>query len=176
MQLTKNQMVAALGALAIVIGSFMDWAKVQTILGSLSVSGFDAGDGKLTAAIGGVALLLFVFAANRSKAIVAAILGAAAFGIGLYDYNNLTKKLGDVNDSDFARASVGIGLYLVIGGGALAFGAGLAWRKEAPRGAKPLSDQSTSLHGFQRDDPQTDASAPQPLGGELPPPFTPPTA
>lgn len=42
--------VAIAGAVAALIGSFMAWASVASIFGSIDISGFKAGDGKLTAA------------------------------------------------------------------------------------------------------------------------------
>ena len=42
--------VALVGGAAALAGSFLPWVSVITVFGNIEVSGFDAGDGKLTAA------------------------------------------------------------------------------------------------------------------------------
>jgi hypothetical protein len=49
---------------------------------------------------------------------IALILAFVAAGIGVYQIVNLESRLGDVR-SEFARASVGMGLYSVVGDGVL---------------------------------------------------------
>lgn len=93
--------------MAAVIAAFMPWATVFFV----SVSGFDGGDGKLTAAAGAIAALLGVLCAvgvaDRMAHIVSALCGAGITFVGGYNFVDL--------DSDVV--SVGGGLYLTIAAG-----------------------------------------------------------
>ena len=48
MPLNPKQLVAVIGAVMVVIGSFLDWVRVTTGFGDIGVGGME-GDGKLTA-------------------------------------------------------------------------------------------------------------------------------
>jgi hypothetical protein len=96
----------------------MSWVSVESVFGSFSVSGFDAGDGKLTLIAALVAAVL-VYAAHHQpgrrqlKLGFAVVASLAIAGTGIYDTLNVSNKAGDVNSSGFASAHVGIGLWLV---------------------------------------------------------------
>jgi hypothetical protein len=47
------------------------------------------------------------------------VVAFVAAGVGVFEIMNLNERLADVT-SEFARASVGVGLYAVTGGGVLA--------------------------------------------------------
>ncbi len=98
----RNAVLAS--AAAIIVGSIMPWATVQTVFGSLSVAGTD-GDGKITAIGGGVVLFLAFTRKYRAAAVIAALVLAG----GVYDVINIS----DVDGDEFAHVSVGWGLWLM---------------------------------------------------------------
>jgi hypothetical protein len=117
--------IAAVGGGLVLIGSFMPWASVATAFGTVSIAGTE-GDGKITLVIGLVMVLLSVLELTGNVLIVGLptrVLGLiAAFGaagVGSYDLVNVSNNLSSVS-SEFARASIGIGLYAVVGGGVTA--------------------------------------------------------
>ncbi len=108
----------------LLVGSFMSWATVRSLFGELSVSGFDGGDGKLTAAAGaGAILFLGVGLAQKNKALL--VLGClCCVGGGLvaiYDIVNVTKELSEADLGGVAQANVGVGLYICALGAVLGF-------------------------------------------------------
>jgi hypothetical protein len=103
----------------------MPWASVATAFGTISIAGTE-GDGKITLAIGLAMVLLSVLELTGNVMVVGLptrILGLiAAFGatgVGGYDLVNVSENLSSVS-SQFARASIGVGLYAVVGGGVVA--------------------------------------------------------
>ena len=101
--------VALVAAGAIVVGSFLPWAKATTIFGEISISGFEAGDGKLTAGLGAIAALALLVGWR----IVARIAGLISAAIGIYDMVDIE----GVADEDVARISSSYGIWMVIVGG-----------------------------------------------------------
>jgi hypothetical protein len=104
---------------AVVLGSVMPWVSVATGFGSVSVAGTD-GDGVITLVAGIAAAIL---SAVRKRLAALIIFGVTALVAG-YDVINVRQTAADVS-TDFARASVGWGLWLTLAG-ALA-GLVLAW-------------------------------------------------
>lgn len=100
------------------IGSFLPWVSVLSIFGTLEVTGFDAGDGKLTAIAGAIAVLFGILGVvNRSRAMIitAAITSLLGLAVAVYDFGDVTNHISSV-DSEAVRASVGYGLYGCVGG------------------------------------------------------------
>jgi hypothetical protein len=94
----------------IFVGSLGPWAQVVSIFGTASVSG-TTGDGKLTLVVAALVLAGFL-----SSVWVLRWVGAGlGLAIGAYDAWNASSKFSDVNESGVAHASVGWGLWLVIG-------------------------------------------------------------
>ena len=112
--------ISLVGGALVSVGSLMPWASIATVFGTVNLNGTE-GDGKITLVLG---LLVVLFAileltgssGTRGIGLVVALLAAAA---GIYDMTNLSSRMGEVT-SEFARPSVGVGLYAVVGGGALA--------------------------------------------------------
>lgn len=110
-----------LGALLVVVGSFMPWATVQSVFGSVSLAGTD-GDGKLSlvsgllltagAVLTGVYPVLWL----RLCQIVAAIVAAGFAG---WELARITVEL-DGQSSEYAMASPGSGLYVLLVGAVMA--------------------------------------------------------
>jgi hypothetical protein len=112
--------IGVVAAVCALIGSFLPWASIVTVLGSVDVAGTH-GDGKITlglALIGGAALFAAMYGRGGS-ATIAGVLGAVGFAVSFYDFSNLNDKLGAV-DSRYATADVGAGLFMcLIGFGVL---------------------------------------------------------
>jgi hypothetical protein len=110
--------VTLVGGGLLLLGSFLPWAQVASLFGTVSVNGTE-GDGKITAAVGvAVALVGLVTVANRKArlSILAPILGLVGAGAGVLDLANVNDKFASVSSS-LVHPSIGIGLYLVILGG-----------------------------------------------------------
>ena len=151
-----KQMLALLGAAVLAAGSFLDWVTIDSAFGSLGVKGME-GDGKLTLAAGGLSLVLFVLK-SRGAAILGSLVAAAGGAVAIYNFSNVQRKLDDIS-SEFARATVGIGIYVCIAGAALALIGGLAW-----------ADEQSPKRGATRA-----GGVPLRSGSPLPPPPPPPS-
>lgn len=119
--------LSLVGALAVVIGSFLPWATVTSGFGSIGVAGTE-GDGVITLVAGAViGILAALELGQSSKTRVATMIASLiCLGIGLFEIANVSDAIGGVS-SEFARASVGIGLFAVAGGAGLAiFGSTLS--------------------------------------------------
>jgi Protein of unknown function (DUF2510) len=118
-----SRIIAAVGAAAVVVGSLGPWATASTPFGSIDVNGTE-GDGKVTLILGAVALG-FILLRNY---LVAMILSAIAGAILVFDFLDVSRTIGDV-DNEFIKTSVGWGLFVGAIGGVLAFvGSLLLWR------------------------------------------------
>jgi hypothetical protein len=119
-QAGKVAVVAGAGAF---VGSFLPWVSVLTVFGTIELSGFDGGDGKLTAGAA-VAAILFGYLGlakgQRGLEVLGILAAAAGLAMSLYDWNNLSHLVSGA-DAEFAKASVGYGLYACIAGFATCF-------------------------------------------------------
>lgn len=122
--MNQTRTVSLVGAALLALGSLLDWATVKTIFGEIGVAGTE-GDGVLTLVAAGLALVLFLASKPKAGAVVA-LLGTA---VAIYDFANLTSTFA--GSSDGASASVGIGLYLCVIGGAAASIAGFMTKPSA---------------------------------------------
>ena len=95
---------------AVAMGSLMPWATVTTGFGSANMAGTE-GDGVITLALGAGAAVFGGFL----KRWPAFALFALAAAVSIYDFSNISDRASEVS-SEFARASVGWGLWLVIAG------------------------------------------------------------
>lgn len=107
--------LAIVGAVLIGIGSVLPWAKVESQFGDLSVAGTE-GDGVITL-IAAVVLAIGGFMRIKSPgstfAKVLIVLSALVAGVtAAYDMSSIS----DIGGNEFATASVGIGLYVVLAG------------------------------------------------------------
>lgn len=106
------RLIAALGAVAVVIGSVGPWATVSMFSVSADVNGTD-GDGVYTL-IGGLLILALVYTRNSATAIVFAVLTAMTL---TSDLSNVSDLIGDPGLGDI---SVGWGLHLATAGAVIA--------------------------------------------------------
>lgn len=107
--------------LIIIVGSALPWATVQSVLGSINKSGMD-GDGKLTIAAGGIAILggilLVLNEGPLAGIIITGLASGAALTISIIDLNNVLSKTSSLT-SQYVMGSVGTGIYIVLVGGVL---------------------------------------------------------
>jgi hypothetical protein len=108
------------GGCLVLLGSFLPWATVTTVFGTVNVAGTN-GDGTITLGLGLVIVLLSILELTTSgvrtvKLAVGFIAGILAAAIGVLDVANVNDRIADVS-SDVAQAAVGVGLYMVIAGG-----------------------------------------------------------
>ena len=125
------------GGILVAAGSLLPWATVSSGFGSISLNGIE-GDGKFTLAVGAALTLVgyLRFVGGGSKALLTLLLSIAALGLGLIEYANASKVL-DAAGSEFARTSIGIGLYLILLGGAVALFGALRRGRDAAKPAPP---------------------------------------
>lgn len=123
---TTASILALIGAVLLGIGSFLAWATVASVFGSISVNGMD-GDGQLTAAAGTIAAILFLVGALGSSGFhIAGVVFAGLGGaVAAYDLVNITNTFAEYS-SDGVAASVGVGLYVCVVGAVVAVVAGVA--------------------------------------------------
>lgn len=143
--------LAIVGGALLAIGSFLSWATVSGTGTDVSATGMDGSDGVITLVAGLAALACGVIAmkaGRRALAVIAIVAGLIGAGVGLYDA--LTAKdsvldsaseevatqvgatkeevrafLDDAIDAGQLSISIGIGLYIVIGGGVIALVGGV---------------------------------------------------
>ena len=112
-----------LAGVGVVVGSFLPWITVSApLVGTLSRSGMDGGDGQITLALGVVIGILSLVALSSGKAssvirVLVMLGGIAAGAVALIDYQDLQKRIGSV-DTTYVSATIGVGIW-VIGIGAI---------------------------------------------------------
>jgi hypothetical protein len=109
--------VMLVGGGLVLIGSFLPWATVTTVFGTISVAGTN-GDGKITLGVGLAIVLVSILELTGTSGarILNIVIGVVAAGIGVLDYANVSERIAGAS-SDVAQAAVGVGLYAVIAGG-----------------------------------------------------------
>lgn len=108
------------GAGAVIAGSLLPWATVTTIFGTIGVNGTE-GDGVITLGLGGVlgVLALVELSGGSSTKAIALVVAIITLALGGFEYVSVGDRLGDAGN-EFARASVGVGIYVIMGGAGLA--------------------------------------------------------
>jgi hypothetical protein len=164
------------GGALMALGSFLAWAEVAGGGTSVIAKGVDGSDGYITLVAGLVAVVAGIVIATGTGRVLAAVLvilaGIVGGGIGLYDA--LTAKdsvldaaaeelapsfeasaqevrtvLDQAIDAGQLSVSIGIGLYVVIGGGVVALAGGIlglrGWGESAVpgQGATPATPATT---------------------------------
>lgn len=134
-------LLALVGGIVAAIGSLLPWATIRSGFGSIDITGTN-GDGVITLALGViVAGLGFARFGGQSTGIVrnaASLLGLAIALVGVYDYTNLASRIGEIQ-SDYVSGVAGVGLYVVIVGGFIAFVSGPRGKTEAPSAPPPAA-------------------------------------
>lgn len=119
---SRTQIAALIGAGTIMLGSMLPWATARSAFGQISMSGLE-GDGIVTLVLGAaLGLAAWLRHHQRGWQITAAVGSALVLFVGILDYVTIGSIVGD----QYATASVGPGVYLVILGAALVGGASIA--------------------------------------------------
>lgn len=125
-RLRQYAILGIVGGGLISLGSVLPWASISSGLGSVSVAGTE-GDG-VASLIGGLVVALASFVAyggNRGMFATVAALGAAGVLFMGFELSNVLEAVEGAG-SDFARASVGIGLWIGLAGALIATAGGVA--------------------------------------------------
>ena len=113
--------VSLLGAVAILVGSFLPWATLNLVL---SVKGMEASDAKISLVLGLVLTMTAggELASGTDTRVMTGLVGLSAIILGLAEIEFAT---GAVSGNEIlSSASVGIGVYAILmGGGAALVGA-----------------------------------------------------
>jgi hypothetical protein len=181
--------LALAGGVAALVGSFLGWAEITAGPFSEQARGIDGWEGKATI-IGGVVMLVagIRVVAGSHQAIArlrpsAAIGGSVVAGVGIYTALTVRDQLLDAAamqlprdevesalDTGLLELSIGVGLYLVIAGGAqgiLAAVVAMGARDEAP------APSGAGLRGWSSGpggSPGGSATPPRPAVTDIPPP------
>jgi hypothetical protein len=119
------------GALA-VVGSFLPWVTVTTIFGTLSLGGME-GDGVIAAVAGGALCLIGIVGLSSGKPLLMGglVLSLALAGLGIFEAIQIGSGTSDISAeaAGLARASIGLGVWVLIAGSALGASAFLAKSK-----------------------------------------------
>jgi hypothetical protein len=156
--------LGVIGGALLALGSFLAWAEVSGGGTSVTAKGVDGSDGYITLVAGLVAVVAGIVIATGTGRVLAAVLvilaGIVGGGIGLYDA--LTAKdsvldaaaeelapsfeasaqevrtvLDQAIDAGQLSVSIGIGLYVVIGGGVVALAGGILGLRGSGESAVP---------------------------------------
>ena len=110
--------VGILGCAAGVAGSFMAWITVTSGFGAIDLKG-TSGDGKITAVIGIVAGLLALVGFTQGKrghVVLAAVVALGGAGMSFFEWRHVTSSIDSLGSNEFARASVGNGIWVMLAG------------------------------------------------------------
>jgi hypothetical protein len=109
---SRSTIVALISAAVVIIGSFMTWVTVGSGAISVSAGGMDeGGDGVITLIVAIAAAAAAIFLKGRARMISIVVGGAVVLLVAIID-------IFDILGEDLVDASVGIGLWLVLVGGA----------------------------------------------------------
>lgn len=103
------------------VGSFLPWITVTSIFGTLSTAGTE-GDGIITIVVGGVVGLFSILELTEGRQTKRAVtIGAlVALVIGIFELMTVNDRIQEAGTTDLVRASVGIGIWAILGGAGLA--------------------------------------------------------
>lgn len=103
--------ITGVGALAVVIGSFLPWATVRVFGTSVSKVGTE-GDGKITLILG-IAAMVALGIRKYGPALSGLVLLLSSC-VAVYDIADTSRRAGDINGmSSAVHVSIGIGLWTV---------------------------------------------------------------
>lgn len=123
--------VGAIGGLIVVAGAFLPWITITAaFVGTITRNGIDGGgDGLIAVGLGAVIALIGLSGATQNAGRVKPgliVFGLIAIGLAVLEGNNVQNKIATLDESLRTLAAIGLGLYTIGIGGALAALAG--WR------------------------------------------------
>lgn len=117
---TTNAVIVLTAGAGLVLGSFLPWATVVApLVGTISRSGMDGGDGILTLLLGALAIVagirLLQRPATKGESIAVAVVGVLSLLLTLFEWahvNSVISEATDVSDG-LATGSPSAGLWLI---------------------------------------------------------------
>jgi len=107
------------GACLVLAGSILPWAKLETVLGSVTKSG-TRGDGVITLIAGIIILVMGILVLAVEKygfaLVIAALGGIGCSLVAIIDLADLANRTAGVN-TEFGSIKAGAGIYLVLAAG-----------------------------------------------------------
>lgn len=98
------------------LGTMLEWARADTVLGGIARNGIDTPDGQIVLGLGLIIAILGLFAAGRSKGfpILWFLLSLAVLGIVGYDGYDISERIKqlEVESEGFAVGAVGVGIWV----------------------------------------------------------------
>ena len=192
--------LAIVGGALLAIGSFLTWAEVSGGGTSVTATGIDGSDGWITLVCGSVVLvagLTFLrTGGKRAIAVFAILAGIIGGGLGLYDAltaedrvlddaaeelatefggtkEEVRALLDEAIDSGQLGISLGVGLYMVIAGGALGIVGGILGLRVGPDTAVPMTSSAVAPEGAASIPPVPPAGTAAPQGPAISAPEAP---
>ena len=107
--MNNTKKVTLIALVLTAIGSFLPWASIQSVFGTIEVSG-TSGDGIITLLLAIVTGCFICFGSKFKMFVWAAIFSVLGLIISIGEIFNVTSK----NDEEFAIVQVGYGLYLCV--------------------------------------------------------------
>jgi hypothetical protein len=111
----RKPLALGIAGLVLALAAFLPWATI-TVLGTISVSGTDGGDGWFTLGFG-LAAAAFAFAHHRTGkrwALILSLLAlAGGFALGVYEVVHVMTATTEVFDTTI-HANVALGLWLTV--------------------------------------------------------------
>ena len=114
--MTIGQKLTLLGAITLIIGMFLPWISVISILGQVSTAGY-ADDGIFTGVIGVILLLIALLREERPGdrySVPGAILALIAGLIGIFAFLRLHSAIANIPSDATLVASMGSGIYVTM--------------------------------------------------------------
>jgi hypothetical protein len=126
----------ATGGGLVVLGTFMPWATVTSVFGTITKSGIETPDGVFLLLLGG-ALICIGLGANSHRhvpkglRIVGIIVGTLTGLLTIGEASSVSTHIASVGSNAYATAAVGGGIYILVVGAVIAFFGALAagWDK-----------------------------------------------
>jgi hypothetical protein len=113
----------------------LPWARLETVLGSMSKSG-TRGDGVITLVVGIIAFVMGILVLAVEKygfaLVLAALGGFGCSAVALIDLVDLANRTAGVN-TEFASIKAGVGIYMVLVAGLVVIAGVVIDRIGAPR-------------------------------------------
>lgn len=104
-----------LGGAVVILGSFLPWATVTTVFGTIGRTGMEGGDGVLTLLLGLSIVGCGISAATAAKFWwrIPVLLGAAVAAFAWFEYQNIASKLATVASNPYVTSSIGAGIWVL---------------------------------------------------------------
>jgi hypothetical protein len=104
-----------LGGAVVILGSFLPWASVTTVFGTIGRTGMEGGDGVITLLLGLSIVGCGITAATNPKFWwrVPVLLGAAVAAFAWFEYRDIAAKLAALAPNPYVAMSTGAGIWVL---------------------------------------------------------------